>query len=224
MEKFTLENIKYMAERFNPIPTSDSFLNGRYDWQKQDNGQEWPYYRFFYHISKMLRPDLVVELGAFQGTCAAHFSAGANQVITIDHYTDPGDEYNEDCMIDVCDRYLNVHYLRGWTNAELTASQYNKHALGNAPNAFLLISQVARKIDILFIDSWHNYEQVKLDYETYLPLMNSPGLIICDDIAEGNMRNEPKIFGMLKFWDELSGPKFLNSNLHPSSGMGFLEV
>ncbi len=221
MQNFDFNRIEYMAKRFNPWPTRDDFLDERY--YKQAQSQEWPYYRFFYHLSKMLKPHLVVELGGFQGTAAAHFSAGAAQVITIDHHTDPGDEYNEDYMFEVCEKYTNVYYLHGWTNAQLTVSQHGKHALGNAPNAFPFVESVGG-IDILFIDSWHTYEYAKLDYETYLPLMNSPGLIICDDIAEGEMKNKSEILGMLKFWDELPGDKFLNNNLHPTSGMGFLLV
>ena len=226
MNNFDFERIEYMAKRFNPYPIRDDFLDKRYN-QQADEGQEWPYYRFFYHLSKMLKPSFVLELGGFQGTCAAHFATAQSAsgiTVTIDHHTDNGDIFNQDCMFEVCDIYTNVYYLQGWTNEILANSQYGKHDLGNAPNVHPLVVEIGRKIDILFIDSWHTYEYAKLDFDTYLPLMNHPGLIICDDILEGNMKNKPKIFGMLKFWDELPEPKFLNSNLHPESNMGFVLV
>jgi predicted O-methyltransferase YrrM len=228
MRDFDIEILEQMAARFNPFPTNDDFLDSRYQWQMTSNGVEWPYYRFFYHLSKWLQPGLVVELGGWQGTAAAHFAAGYEQakIITIDHHTDPGDEENKAKMLQACKTYSNIMYIQGWSNSEAAAREYGKHKLGTVGSVYQdMIEQTlyyGRKIDILFIDSWHNYENAMLDWETYKPLLNSPSLVICDDIQEGGGPESP-ISGMLKFWDELPEPKFLNANLHPGTNMGFLK-
>lgn len=227
MRPFELHDIEHMAKRFGPSRTGDPFLDSRYDWQKNDNGAEWPYYRFFYHLSKWLQPDLVVELGGYQGTAAAHFAAGWSKTIvtSIDHHTDSGDETNQHLMQLACLEYSNMRYIRGWTNPVAAEREKGNHSLGDAPNACdevrAIMFNANRKIDILFIDSWHTYDNAVLDWQYYKPLLNSPALVICDDIQGGY---GPAISGMLDFWNELPEPKFLNANLHPGTNMGFLKV
>jgi len=224
LRPFDIRDLEYMAARFNPLPLRDKFLNERYEWQKNGNGVEWPYYRFFYHLTKMLQPDFVVELGAYQGTGAAHLAAGWPKgiVATIDHHTDPGDEENKYKTQMACLEYPNIHYVRGWSNPELAAREFGKHELGNAPDAFFTVKGFNKKIDILFIDSWHTYENALMDWGTYKPLFNSPALVICDDIQEGETDGSP-VSGMMHFWRELPEPKFLNGNLHPGTQVGFLK-
>jgi len=225
MRPFDIEHLEHMAMRFNPLPTGDNFLDNRYEWQELVNGVEWPYYRFFYHLSKMLQPDLIVELGGWQGTAAAHFAAGwpSGSVITIDHHTDTGDEYNKLIMSKACDKFENLVYVQGWTNPEVAEREKGNHALGDAESAFGFVRSVRNKIDVLFIDSWHTYSNAVLDWKYYQPLLNSPALVICDDIQEGETDGDP-ISGMMRFWNELPEPKFLNSNLHPGTQMGFLKI
>lgn len=223
MINFTLEALIYLTENFVSKPTGITLLDDRYEWQHLVNGAEWPYYRFFYELVNLLTPRLVVELGGYQGTAAAHFAAGCPEatVITIDHHTDPGDEYNKTRMLEVAERFANIVYIQGWTNPELAASQYGKHALGNAPNALPQVMEYG-KIDILFIDSWHTYQNARIDFDTYQPLLNSPALVICDDIQAGGDEYSP-ISGMLRFWEELPGEKFLNATLHPGTNLGFVK-
>jgi predicted O-methyltransferase YrrM len=225
MKDFDVWDLEYSAVHFSPIPTGNDFLDSRYQWQMVSNGAEWPYYRFFYHLSNILQPGLVVELGGYQGTGAAHFAAGYNKatVITIDHHTDPpSDEENKAKMLQACDYFSNIKYIQGWTNPELAASQFGQHALGNAPDAYSKVKELNKKIDILFIDSWHTYSNAKIDWETYKLLLNNSALVICDDIQDGGDEHSP-ISGMMRFWDEMPEPKFLNSNLHPGTQMGFIK-
>jgi predicted O-methyltransferase YrrM len=126
-------------------------------------------------------------------------------------------------MEEAVDRYSNLMYVQGWTTQNLADSQAGNHMLGDAPSAFPQVLKVERKIDILFIDSWHNYEYAREDWETYKILLNNPALVICDDIQAGGGPENP-ISGMLQFWNELPEPKFLNSNLHPGTNLGFIKV
>ena len=225
MKDFEISDIKKLIDDFEPLPLNDPFLNGRYDWQRDVNGAEWPYYRFFYNLAAILRPQLTVELGGYQGTAGAHFAAGHpdGAVITIDHHTDPGDEINKELMKDVVSWYSNVGYIQGWTVPQVAVEQYGQHALGNAPSAYETVRDIGLKIDILFIDSWHVYEYAKMDWDAYRPLLNSPALVICDDILDEDRVGFP-ISGMRRFWEELEGDKFLDDTLHPGSRMGFLRV
>lgn len=232
MRDLDIERLEYMARRFNPLPTGDELLDRRYDWQKNENHSEWPYYRFFYHLAKMLQPKLVVELGTYQGTAAAHFAAGmmddlGSVVITIDHHTDPGDDDNQMKVHEVQDAYPNLVYYQGWTIPFLAQANVGKHFLGDVGDVYQrvvdTIEHFDQKIDILFIDSWHCYEYAKMDWEAYRPLLSSPALVICDDIQDGGGPESP-IQGMMRFWEELPEPKFLNANLHPGTNMGFVKV
>jgi predicted O-methyltransferase YrrM len=125
-------------------------------------------------------------------------------------------------MLDACNIFSNINYIRGWTNQELTASEIGRHSLGDAQNAFPIVREYG-KIDILFIDSWHTYANAMLDWEAYKPLLASPSLVICDDIQEGEVDGSP-VSGMMRFWRDMPEPKFLNSSLHPGTNMGFLKL
>lgn len=76
-------------------------------------------------------------------------------------------------------------------------------------------------IDILFIDSWHQYEYAVRDWNDYSPLLSSPALVICDDIIGGY---GAVIAGMLDFWHELPGEKFLENRVHVGYPMGFVKL
>ncbi len=223
MKQFEMVHLGYMAGRFTPVRTGDKFLDDRYKWQVEVNGAEWPYYNFFYHLSNWLEPGLVVELGGYQGTAAAHFAAGYPQgtVITIDHHTDPGDQINKRKMEDACKEYPNLKYIQGWSTDQEAEAQKGDHYLGDAPSAYPEILKLEQKIDILFVDSWHVYEHAMLDWNAYSPLLNIPALVICDDIQDGGGPESP-ISGMMAFWDQFPDPKFVNSKLHPGTNMGFV--
>jgi predicted O-methyltransferase YrrM len=225
MRQFDFWDLEWIAKRFNPLPTGDDFLDTRYDWQRDANGAEWPYYRFFYHLAKMLQPELVVELGGYQGTAAAHFAKGLEDakgtVITIDHHSDPGDELNKEKMLLAQNACYNLTYLQGWTCDKTAVLQQGQHALGDRPSVFQLMDFEPNCIDILFIDSWHHYQYAMADWEAYKPLLKSPALVICDDIQDGSDPQAP-IYDMMRFWRQMPDPKFLDANLHPGTNMGFV--
>lgn len=55
------------------------------------------------------------------------------------------------------------------------------------------------KLDFLFIDGGHSYDEVRTDFEMYAPLVREGGAIALHDIAVTN--NEP--VGVRAFWIEL---------------------
>lgn len=230
MKDFDIKILEQMAINFDPLPTDDEFLDKSYEWQKNINGVEWPYYRFFYSLSEFLQPSVILELGTYQATASAHFAAPLIEteaiVLTVDHHTDLGDDDNQLKVLAAQDLYPNLIYHRGWTTPRIAIENRGKHALGNVGDVYETIVNhtifYGKKIDILFIDSWHCYEYAMEDWKVYGPLMSSPGLVICDDIQEGGGPESP-IQGMMQFWDELPEPKFLNNNIHPGTNMGFVK-
>lgn len=216
MKNFTLDDIKRLIDDpFTYDPIGYVFLDNRYREHIDQNGNHL-YYRLFYHLARFLQPNFTVELGGWQGTAAAHLARGwsLGTVVTIDHHTDPGDEENKDKMLGAEAQYSNLHYLQGWTNGELARREHGKHALGNAKDVYPKVASFDKKIDILFIDSWHKYEEAILDWKLYSFLLASPSLVICDDISD---------LEMLRFWNELPEEKFLEAAAHPGSPMGFLK-
>jgi len=216
MKDFALDDINRLIWDPNTYdPIGFAFLDSRYNEHIAQGGTHL-YYRLFYHLTRFLQPDFTVELGGWQGTAAAHLSRGwsLGTVVTIDHHTDTGDEANVIKMLEAEEKYSNLHYIQGWTNGELAKREYGNHALGNAEDAFPKVVGINKKIDILFIDSWHQHKEAMMDWKLYSFLLASPALVICDDIIN---------LEMLRFWNELPEPKFLEAAAHPGYPMGFLK-
>lgn len=225
MIDFALDDIRRIISlSLDSGPTGDSFLDIRYEHHRLKYGHHWPYYRTFYLLAAHLKPSLIVELGGWQGTAAAHFANGNpdTAVVSIDHHTDPGDEHNQSLMLAAQDRYSNLKYIQGWTTEMLANREKGRHARGDAPNAYSQVVELGLPIDILFVDSWHRYDEAMDDWNTYSQILASPSLVICDDIQAGGDEHSP-IQGMLDFWSNLPGEKFLENRIHPGSQMGFIK-
>lgn len=69
-----------------------------------------------------------------------------------------------------------------------------------------------RDVDLLFIDSDHNYEHTKRVWELTRPHLSENSVVVIDDIH----LNE----GMTRFWDEIQHPKVDSGNKIHFSGWG----
>jgi hypothetical protein len=69
-------------------------------------------------------------------------------------------------------------------------------------------------IDLLHIDGFHSYESVRSDFESWLPKMQSNGIVLLHDIHV--RRNS---FGVHKFWNEVKS-KFETIEFVGSHGLG----
>lgn len=200
----SLDDVRELAQGCAFGPTGDPFLDTRWDAHVARFGHGVPYWRFFHQLCQAWRPGLAVELGAWQATCAAHMaSGGAMTVATIDHHSDPGDDANERLSKEAAQRYANLFYFKGWTWDRVE----DVRALG-------------KPIDLLFIDSWHQYDYAMRDWETYRPLLADGALVACDDLLASD---HATIAGMTRFWSEISEgrPAFMSVRVHPGFPVGF---
>jgi len=216
--RFTLKRIEKLIEQtLKEEPTGDDWLDARYDEQTKLLHHSNPYYRLFYLIAQELKPKTVVELGGWQGTAAAHFASGRPEatVISIDHHKDPGDAFNRMKMLDVVNRY-GVKYLQGWTTPGYAEEYPEKGAVSVFEDAKQIIGSDG--IDILFIDSWHEGRYFKRDWDHYSPLLNSPALVICDDVFDNHI-----FVDQIATFEALPGEKFINDAIHNGVPMGFIK-
>jgi len=206
MNNFTISDISRLADySLLEAGTGNAWLDARYQEQVLIIGHTNPYYRLFFTLAQTLKPEFVVELGSWQATAAAHFALGNpdSTVITIDIHRDDKDAQRR--SIEAADYIPNLTYLNAWTF--------------EAIDTVKLVSKLIDKpINILYIDAWHEYEYVKREWDLYSPLLSSPALVICDDITTAH-----NFGGMIQFWEELPGEKFLNYDVHRPIPMGFLR-
>ena len=158
-------------------------------------------------------------------------------------------------FLEICETYLNEHDIKNPVVVELGVMRNKQKKfyeqllnsyhigidrsdtkgtpdiLGNThdPLTYGLLMQKldGRKIDILFIDASHAYEDVKKDFELYSPMCN--GIIVIDDINLSRHRRKRKRHGVWKFWDEIKVEekydKFLFISItqyRDSSGLGMM--
>lgn len=204
MKNFKLDDIKTLIEEALKEPdTGDPWLDARYYEHIPIIGHTNPYYRLFWLIAKTLKPDLTVELGSWRGDGSAHFAVGnpAGECIAIDIHKD-SDYAGLAKLKEAAEHLPNLTFVQAWSW-----------------DAIEQVRALDRKIDLLFIDSWHDYDHAKQDWDLYSPLLADTALVICDDITTAF-----NFDGMLRFWEELPGEKFLDDRVHRGAiPMGFLK-
>lgn len=203
MNNFTLSDIqKLVDESLQEIPTGNPWLDSRYDEQVAIIGHTNPYYRLFYRIAQQLKPEFVVELGSWRGDASAHFALGNPDatVIAVDIHKD-SDFAGMAKLQEAVNLLPNMTWIQAWSW-----------------DAVETVKVIDKKIDIIYVDAWHDYKYVKREWDLYSPLLSDPALVICDDITAGY-----NFEGMIDFWDELPYEKFLNNDIHPGVPMGMLH-
>ena len=165
-----------------PGQLGDKFLD---DLSEQDPTH--PYYRFLHNLVKLVKATSVVELGVCTGRGTAHLaSATLGRMLAID--PSPWDiQY-------ILDRYPNID-LRKTLSTDPT----------------LLASVQDRSVDVCFLDTLHDYGQVKAELIAWHPKMKPGGVMVFDDITLND--------GMKIFWSVLALTKLELPEMH-WSGFG----
>jgi predicted O-methyltransferase YrrM len=144
-----------------------------------------PYYRFLKLLADEMQARLSVELGLCGGGGSLHLAMASQQVIGVDIALDYED---------------NIRWIRrNYPNF--------KFFHGDSIQAALYIHGNFGKVDILFIDTTHTYEQTMAEYYAYLPYLSDKAVVCLDDLFRP---------GMDLVWNEMPETKARFDFLHPS--------
>ena len=167
---------------------------------------------FAFWLIEALRPKIVVELGTHNGFshfafCQAIRMAGLGAAaFAVDRWT--GDEhagfYGEEVFQKVSD-YSDERYA--------DISNLMRMSFSDALNYF-----DDRSIDLLHIDGQHFYQDVKADFDSWLPKLSNNAVVLFHDI---NVRERD--FGVFRFWSEIS-QQYPNFSFLHGHGLGVLKV
>lgn len=160
-------------------------------------------------LLELTKPSSIVELGVFRGDSLSTFAQASRElgispaIMGVDTWA--GDEttgkYTEEVYAD----------LKDYFDANHPAVRLFRGFFDDA-----LLTVPMGSVDVLHIDGSHIYEDVKHDYETWLPKMSERGVILFHDIAVENGN-----FGTKRFWDEIC-QHFPSFKFDHSNGLGVL--
>jgi len=152
------------------------------------------YYRFFKLLAEYMEPNFSVELGVCGGGAGLHLALGhpEGQVIGIDIVNDYPDNI----------KYLNANY-----------PNYHFIIGDSIKSAVEIYQEFDKKVDILFIDTIHTYDQTIMEYNAWRPFLSDKAVICLDDLDRPNMD---------KAFEHLPGKKVLLNSLHAESGFGVI--
>ncbi|OLC99949.1 MAG: hypothetical protein AUH86_01220 [Acidobacteria bacterium 13_1_40CM_4_58_4] len=150
---------------------------------------------FAYDLVRELKPKVFVELGVYKGESYFTFCQSveengvATQCYGIDtwrgdvHTGIYGPEIGNE-VVAYNSRYSRFSHLMAMTFKE-AAGEFSDGS-----------------IDLLHIDGTHRYEDVKKDFETWLPKLSQNGIILFHDVTA-----RVKGFGVDKLWREIARPR-----------------
>ena len=167
---------------------------------------------FAFWLVEKLRPRVLVELGTHNGFSYFAFCQAIRMVglsaaaFAVDRWT--GDEhagfYGEEVYPDV-EAYNHEQYS--------DISTLMKMAFADAPQYF-----EDGSVDLLHIDGRHHFDDVKTDFEFWLPKLSARAVVLFHDT---NVRERE--FGVHRFWSEVCR-QYPNFNFVHGHGLGVLGV
>ena len=167
---------------------------------------------FAFTIVDLLRPKLLVELGAYKGDSYCAFCQAVDRLglgtrcYAVDTWK--GDEHTgsySEGVFEELSEYNDSKYGRFST---LVRSTFDD-ALPRFRDG---------SIDLLHIDGCHSYDAVKHDFESWLPKMSSRGVILFHDT-----NCHLKGFGVWRLWSEVRG-RYPSFEFKHGDGLGVLAV
>ena len=167
---------------------------------------------FAFWLVDAVRPRSVVELGTHHGFSCFVFAEAVKRlgldadIQALDTWAgdDQAGFYGEEVYASVraiveSDYPGRVHLLRGWFAD-------SRPAIGDGT------------VDLLHIDGRHGYDDVREDFEEWIPVVRDGGIVLFHDIEE-----RENGFGVWRLWEELAAehPSFAFTHGH---GLGIIGV
>jgi cephalosporin hydroxylase len=182
-----------------------------------EKSQHVPEFEELLSVFTDLKPKYVLEIGSLMGWSLRHwihYSQSESTVVSIDlpisQFCGPGDSR----CIDQ-ERAIKTEWPQ-WAKANKT-KLYLIQSVSQSIKVKEQVEEIldGNKLDFIFIDGNHLYEYVKQDFEIYLPLVRTGGVIAFHDIA----RNEEGTVDEL--WNEIKN-NFNHKEimLHPNAEKG----
>ncbi len=144
------------------------------------------YYRFLKLLAQSTKPTVSVELGLCGGGASLHISLGHPDGLVIG--------------VDVVNSWPDrLEHVRS------TCKNFEFWQMDSVDAAGRYYERIMPSVDLLFIDTVHEYKHVRREFNTWLPLL-SPGAIVClDDLYRDDMEQA---------WAEAPGHKLRMDWLH----------
>jgi chromosome segregation ATPase len=200
--------------RVSPLKDRESFLSAlSFRSPEKIVSSSWlEHAPFAFWLVEMLRPRILVELGTHNGFsyfafCQAIRMAGLSAAaFAVDHWT--GDEnagfYGEDV-------FQGVEAYNGEQYSDI--STLMKMAFADALQYF-----EDGSVDLLHIDGRHHFDDVKANFESWLPKLSPRAVVLFHDT---NLRERE--FGAHRFWSEVCR-QYPNFSFLHGHGLGVLGV
>ena len=183
------DEIMSRRESFVPDPGLFSLFDDEY--LGYMNSEDEAYYRWLALAVRILQPGHVLELGSFTGGSAVSIFQELARLARL-------------TMVDI------EKDLR-FCPAEMLEDPRVAFVCGNDLDLSIFGDGIPAGIDLLFIDTVHNYRQISAEWEIYQHLLSDEALVAVDDIRLNDMG---------KFWDTLRYEKFDATRDCHSSGFG----
>ena len=159
-----------------------------------------PYRRFLYHLAKYLHAGVCLEIGVESGATSAHLASAVSGIAVGIDWHKPG--------LDL------AHLPFQWIDGDSTkvAVQVQEIVSRHGP------------ISVVYQDSSHHYEASCIEWELYSPMMAPDGVWVCDDITPAfhDPLIDPPGKGMVQYFEERPGDKFLFPGLHLGNVIGVI--
>jgi cephalosporin hydroxylase len=156
-------------------------------------GDSWSMHLpFAYDLMRELAPKVFVELGVKQGESYFSFcQSAAENKINVRCYG--VDSWRGDIQTGELDPEIQhevAEYNWQYSSFSELKAMFFAEAIGDFPDA---------SIDLLHIDGTHTYDDVKADFESWLPKLSPNGIVLLHDVI---LRDRG--FGVWKLWEEIA--------------------
>ena len=130
------------------------------------------YHRALYIMTRVLKPEIVIETGVFEGYSS--FS-----ILSAMEKNNKGFLYS----IDLPSPFLPPGKQPGWIVPEHLRKQWNLR-LGKSSDLLPRLLEDVKKVDIFLHDSEHSYENMYWEYKTAWGYIRKGGLLLSHDVSQ----------------------------------------